>query len=261
MLGLKTQKPNRRFISYLNFNYSQPAWKIGLYEPYKAPNSKPNVWQNSHPFDTSWDSNISNTPHVTYKPPCICMQNSMLCGNHVAVTAHFSLSSMSPINWAPPPIPSLQTTPLPLFLQTKSLSQLDIWSSMATKVVAALWLCLMVCGAMGQLTEKRLSYRAQQCRINRLTSSQPTQRIECDGGIIEMWDQNEEQYQCSGIHAMRVIIQPNSLHLPNFHPYPRLVYIERGLHFLSSLMSCIKGVVKTDAYSTCFAFRYLILLV
>lgn len=43
-----------------------------------------------------------------------------------------------------------------------------------------------------------------------------------------MWDQNEEQYQCSGIHAMRVIIQPSSLALPNFHPFPRLVYIERG---------------------------------
>ncbi|XP_021768838.1 11S globulin seed storage protein 2-like [Chenopodium quinoa] len=97
-----------------------------------------------------------------------------------------------------------------------------------TKILVALSLCLMVSSALGQGSHKRLSYQAQQCRINRLTSSEPNQRIECEGGLIELWDETEEQFQCSGIHAMRVTVQQNSLSLPNFHPFPRLVYIERG---------------------------------
>ncbi|XP_009761684.1 11S globulin seed storage protein 2-like [Nicotiana tabacum] len=69
---------------------------------------------------------------------------------------------------------------------------------------------------------------AQQCRLTRLTASQPTNRIESEGGVTELWDENEEQFQCAGVAPMRNVIRRNSLSLPNFHPMPRLVYIERG---------------------------------
>ncbi|XP_018632829.2 11S globulin seed storage protein 2-like [Nicotiana tomentosiformis] len=69
---------------------------------------------------------------------------------------------------------------------------------------------------------------AQQCRLTRLTASQPTNRIESEGGVTELWDENEEQFQCAGVAPMRSVIRRNSLSLPNFHPMPRLVYIERG---------------------------------
>ncbi|KAL2934740.1 11S globulin seed storage protein 2 [Bienertia sinuspersici] len=97
-----------------------------------------------------------------------------------------------------------------------------------TKILVALSLCLMVSCTMGQISHKRLSYSAQQCRLNRLSSTEPNQRIECEGGLIELWDESDEQYQCSGIQSMRVTVQPNSLSLPNYHPSPRLIYIERG---------------------------------
>ncbi|KAI3948298.1 hypothetical protein MKW92_024164 [Papaver armeniacum] len=59
---------------------------------------------------------------------------------------------------------------------------------------------------------------ARQCRIQRITSSQPTQRIQSEGGVTEMWNEFEDQN----------IIQPNCLSLPNFSPSPRLVYIQQG---------------------------------
>ncbi|MCD9645364.1 hypothetical protein HAX54_034220 [Datura stramonium] len=67
--------------------------------------------------------------------------------------------------------------------------------------------------------------QAQQCRLQRLTGSQPSQRIRSEGGFTELWD---EQFQCAGVAPMRNVIRRNSLSLPNFHPMPRLVYIEQG---------------------------------
>lgn len=75
--------------------------------------------------------------------------------------------------------------------------------------------------------------QAQQCRLQRLTGSQPSQRIESEGGFTELWDENEEQFQCVGVAPMRNVLRPNSLSLPNFHPMPRLVYIEQGRGLIS----------------------------
>ncbi|XP_015086706.1 11S globulin seed storage protein 2 [Solanum pennellii] len=75
--------------------------------------------------------------------------------------------------------------------------------------------------------------QAQQCRLQRLTGSQPSQRIESEGGYTEVWDENEEQFQCVGVAPMRNVIRQNSLSLPNFHPMPRLVYIEQGRGLIS----------------------------
>ncbi|OVA02407.1 11-S seed storage protein [Macleaya cordata] len=69
---------------------------------------------------------------------------------------------------------------------------------------------------------------ARQCRLQRLTASQPNQRIESEGGVTELWNEYEDQFQCAGVAAIRNIIQPNSLSLPNFSPSPRLVYIQQG---------------------------------
>ncbi|OVA02410.1 11-S seed storage protein [Macleaya cordata] len=69
---------------------------------------------------------------------------------------------------------------------------------------------------------------ARQCRLQRLTATQPNQRIQSEGGVTELWNEFEDQFQCAGVAAMRNIIQPNSLSLPNFSPSPRLVYIEQG---------------------------------
>ncbi|KAK4366081.1 hypothetical protein RND71_013961 [Anisodus tanguticus] len=81
-------------------------------------------------------------------------------------------------------------------------------------------------GQQGQ-RDTRLT-QAQQCRVQRLTGSQPSERIDSEGGFTELWDENEEQFQCAGVAPMRNVIRRNSLSLPNFHPMPRLVYIERG---------------------------------
>ncbi|KAK1283288.1 hypothetical protein QJS10_CPB21g00047 [Acorus calamus] len=78
-----------------------------------------------------------------------------------------------------------------------------------------------------QQGSRRASRDPRQCRIQRLTASRPSRKIQSEGGVTELWDENEEQFQCAGVAAMRNVIQPNSLSLPNYSPSPRLVYIQK----------------------------------
>ncbi|KAK1290289.1 hypothetical protein QJS10_CPB18g02067 [Acorus calamus] len=78
-----------------------------------------------------------------------------------------------------------------------------------------------------QQGSRRASQDPHQCRIQRLTASRPSRKIQSEGGVTELWDENEEQFQCAGVAAMRNVIQPNSLSLPNYSPSPRLVYVHK----------------------------------
>ncbi|KAL3531231.1 hypothetical protein ACH5RR_010553 [Cinchona calisaya] len=91
----------------------------------------------------------------------------------------------------------------------------------------ALFVSVFVSAAFGLRTGKGLN-DAQQCRIQRLTATQPSRTLESEGGVIELWNKNEEQFQCAGVAPLRVVIRPNSIHLPSFHPTPRLAYVLQG---------------------------------
>lgn len=73
---------------------------------------------------------------------------------------------------------------------------------------------------------------AQQCRLDRIQASQPTQRIESEGGTTEIWDEEEDQFQCAGVAVIRNILRSNSLLLPEFMNAPRLAFIEQGTGIL-----------------------------
>lgn len=97
------------------------------------------------------------------------------------------------------------------------------------RLLAAFFVSLLfVSAAFGLRSSGTQLSDAQQCRIRRLSSSRPSRRIESEGGYFEMWDENEEQFQCAGVAALRIVARPNSIHLPSFHPTPRLVYVVQG---------------------------------
>lgn len=103
---------------------------------------------------------------------------------------------------------------------------------MASKFLLALCLSLLVSAAVGERQPLRLT-KEQQCRFQRLTTAQPSQTIESEGGVTELWDERQDQFQCAGVVAMRNTLRPNALSLPNYHPTPRLVFIERGEGFIA----------------------------
>lgn len=99
---------------------------------------------------------------------------------------------------------------------------------MASNFLLILSLSLLVSAAVGQRMGRLQLSREQQCRIGRISAAQPAQRIESEGGYTELWDEKENQFQCAGVVAMRSTLRSNGLSLPNYHPNPRFIYIERG---------------------------------
>ncbi|KAL5990585.1 hypothetical protein ACLOJK_011487 [Asimina triloba] len=69
---------------------------------------------------------------------------------------------------------------------------------------------------------------AQQCRLQNVSPSRPYKQIQSEAGRTDLWNEDEDQFQCAGVAPVRNIIKPNGLSLPNASPAPRLVYIEQG---------------------------------
>lgn len=107
-------------------------------------------------------------------------------------------------------------------------------SSMASKFLLALSLSLLVSCALAESCSTPQLSEQQQCRFDQINGAQPSQKIQSEGGVTELWDENEDQFQCAGVAPMRNILSPNGLSLPNYHPTPRLVFIERGTYHTMS---------------------------
>lgn len=120
----------------------------------------------------------------------------------------------------------------------------------AAKLAVALVLCLLVStGSAEYLGKKKSSqdlrqqHQVQQCRLQKITRSQPNRQIQSEGGLYEIWDTQDDQFQCAGVAAMRVTVNPNSLSLPKYYPTPRLLYVTQGqfsrYHFIGSIQKCL----------------------
>lgn len=79
--------------------------------------------------------------------------------------------------------------------------------------------------------------RYRECRLDRLDALEPSNRIEAEGGVIEMWDPNHEEFQCAGVAFQRYLIDPKGLLLPQYTNAPRLMYVERGRGFKGVVLS------------------------
>ncbi|GKB62436.1 11S globulin seed storage protein 2-like protein [Tanacetum coccineum] len=99
----------------------------------------------------------------------------------------------------------------------------------AKKVLLGFFLCLLGTTTVLATTRSiRLGSGPELCNLQRLRIAQPAQRFEFEGGSIETWDENDDQFQCVGVAPLRTTVQPNSLALPSFRLISRLVFIEQG---------------------------------
>lgn len=137
-------------------------------------------------------------------------------------------------------------------------------STMANPLLLSLSLCFLflfnACLASGRhniyrkhFDEDKRQYR--KCRLDRLDALEPSNRIEAEGGVIEIWDPNHEQFECAGVAVQRYIIDPKGLVLPQYTNAPRLVYIERVLiwdDYFYLLVSLNSYLILTNVYKIQF---------
>lgn len=79
----------------------------------------------------------------------------------------------------------------------------------------------------GQPQQQRFQ---SECQIESLNAVEPQQRVESEGGVTEFWNQNENQFQCAGVAAVRHQINRRGLLLPSFQNAPKLVYVVQGTY-------------------------------
>ncbi|KAL9997958.1 putative rmlC-like cupin domain superfamily, rmlC-like jelly roll protein [Helianthus debilis subsp. tardiflorus] len=74
-----------------------------------------------------------------------------------------------------------------------------------------------------------LSYQQQnQCQIQRINALEPITRVQSEAGVTEVFDSNEQQFQCAGVEVIRHRIQPRGLLLPSYTNTPILFFVEQG---------------------------------
>ncbi|KAI3918132.1 hypothetical protein MKX01_041452 [Papaver californicum] len=122
--------------------------------------------------------------------------------------------------------------------------------SMMKSSLFSLGLCILILhGCVAQIQQQRGGWRIQQqqpqrryqagesqCRIENLNAQEPNRRFESEAGVTELWDQNNEQFNCAGVSVTRQIIQPRGLLLPSFANAPRLMYIVQGRGMTGALI-------------------------
>ncbi|KAJ6951396.1 legumin family protein [Populus alba x Populus x berolinensis] len=111
---------------------------------------------------------------------------------------------------------------------------------MSSSTLFSLTLCFLVlfnCGfaQIEQVTSRheqqqarRRSSQHSECQLQRINALEPARRIKSEAGVTEIWDENDEQFECAGVAVIRHTIHKRGLLLPAYTNTPKLVYVEQG---------------------------------
>uniref|UniRef100_A0ACD5TCS4 Uncharacterized protein n=1 Tax=Avena sativa TaxID=4498 RepID=A0ACD5TCS4_AVESA len=93
-------------------------------------------------------------------------------------------------------------------------------------------------GTMAQLFGQSFtpwqSYRqggVRGCSFDRLQALEPIRQVRSQAGLTQYFDEQNEQFRCTGVSVIRRVIEPQGLVLPQYHNAPGLVYILQGRGF------------------------------
>ncbi|XP_050231176.1 legumin B-like [Mercurialis annua] len=77
-------------------------------------------------------------------------------------------------------------------------------------------------------SQRQQRWQRDECQLNRINAVEPSRRFQSEAGLTEIWDENDQQFQCVGVVAMRHTIQEKGLLLPQYVNGPKLIYVVRG---------------------------------
>ncbi|XP_031099913.1 11S globulin seed storage protein Jug r 4-like [Ipomoea triloba] len=158
-----------------------------------------------------------------------------------------------------PPMCQLQSLPSPLYIPRFPLATshhhihlhfnyipLTFQQKMAR---SSAWLSLSLTFLVlfnGCFARQSFQQSPNECQLHQINAFEPTLRIQAEGGVTEFWDPYNEQFQCSGSHVFRHIIQPRSLLLPSYTNAPLVAYVQQGSGEFGIV---VPGCAETYQYS------------
>uniref|UniRef100_A0A7N1A829 Cupin type-1 domain-containing protein n=1 Tax=Kalanchoe fedtschenkoi TaxID=63787 RepID=A0A7N1A829_KALFE len=93
-------------------------------------------------------------------------------------------------------------------------------------------------GSIWQGQQRHRPLRSQnECNLDNINVAEPINRIKAEGGTIEYFSNNDQQFQCAGINAVRHVIEPQGLLLPSFSNAPQISYIIQGRGVLGAVFT------------------------
>ncbi|WCJ17993.1 11S globulin seed storage protein 1 [Euphorbia peplus] len=96
---------------------------------------------------------------------------------------------------------------------------------------------------------RQRSFRGVQqdeCQLDRINAMEPSRKVHSEAGVTELWDQNDQQFRCAGVVALRHVIRERGMLLPIYVNGPKLVYVLQG----NGIQGALKpGCPETFEYS------------
>ncbi|MED6110767.1 hypothetical protein PIB30_045869 [Stylosanthes scabra] len=93
-------------------------------------------------------------------------------------------------------------------------------------------LAISICFFFLALEASSFSFRHQAkenvCQFQRLNAQRPDNRIESEGGFIETWNPNHQEFQCAGVALSRFVLCRNALRRPFYSNAPQEIFIQQG---------------------------------
>nr|ADQ53859.1 Ara h 3 allergen [Arachis hypogaea] len=97
---------------------------------------------------------------------------------------------------------------------------------MAKLLALSLCFCVLVLGASS--VTFRQGGEENECQFQRLNAQRPDNRIESEGGYIETWNPNNQEFQCAGVALSRTVLRRNALRRPFYSNAPLEIYVQQG---------------------------------
>lgn len=104
---------------------------------------------------------------------------------------------------------------------------------MAKPLLLPLSLCLLFLFNASLAHRTQQSQQQNQCQLDQIQAREPDNRREAEAGLIESWNPNNDDLQCAGVAVLRWTVESNGLHLPSYSNAPQLIYIVKGLIFIT----------------------------
>ncbi|CAN1279362.1 Legumin B [Linum perenne] len=83
-------------------------------------------------------------------------------------------------------------------------------------------------GSGQQQGGRRQQQQQDECQIRRINAQEPDRRITSEAGTTDIWDENDDQFRCAGVAALRHTIEQRGLLLPAYSNAPKLIYVDQG---------------------------------
>ena len=96
----------------------------------------------------------------------------------------------------------------------------------------SLTLLILFHGSLASNHHQSQQQQLNKCQIDRLDALEPNNRVEYEAGVVETWDPNHDQFQCSGVAVARHTIHKNGLLLPYYINAPQIIYVIQGILYL-----------------------------